>query len=224
MHREVDYLKDYYFWRTELGFFTNYRIVAEYSKGLSIEKHFKSTKDWIRDHAEFAMDISFNYNFNLGDYISLLDSIKLGDVVEFVDDQSLDDIPKLLNKYQNEKFTFGEMKPLWRLKIVNEKYAVFFCDRVSLDDIVWKNFYTEMFEQSKDAPLRRSGIFNKASNDLSNYVFTPEPVALLKTSGPLFYAIYNLITELTPRYVPYLMNCYFDHNPYAQQLQYVTIP
>lgn len=228
MQRELDYLEKYYYWRTVLGHYTSYRVVAEYDEKLSIEEVYSAVTNMMKGQSHLAVDIVSDNNNNFGHSIVLLDSVKLGDVVEFVDDESLNDVSKLLNKYHSEIFKFGEKKPLWRLKIVNGKYAVFFCDHILFDGTSGKNFHIEFSKGLKLSVPEvlvdlDSEVFNKSSIDLSTYFFAPSPTLLLKADGPLSYIIYTLFTRLAPKCISNWIRDWFEGNPYAKQLQYETI-
>lgn len=227
--RDISYVEKYFYWRTVNNFYTNYRILVEYSIDLTPEKLYYALSKLLYKHSPLTMDIMPCKNLSsLGYGFTILDNIKLNDIVEFINDTNLNNAEKICDKFQYEHFIYGTGKPLWRLKVINSKYILFYCDHILFDGTSGKNFHTKLSnELNHDIPSIISEKFNgldslvfqKSLADESYQIF-PSSTSIIDYSGPILKTVYKLLVELLPKPLSNLIRYWFSKNPYSRILSY----
>lgn len=230
--RDLSYLEKYFYWRTNKNYYTNYRILVEYSIDLTPEKLYYALSKLLYKHSPLTMDIMPCKNLSsLGYGFTILENIKLNDIVEFINDDTLDNAEEICNKFQYEHFIYSTGKPLWRLKVINSRYILFYCDHILFDGTSGKNFHIKLSnELNNEIPSIVSQkfngldslIFQKSLVEESYQVF-PSPTDIINYSGPILTTIYKLLVELLPKNLSNLIKYWFSKNPYSRILSYEEI-
>lgn len=221
--RTLDVLEKYYYWRTQLKYYSNCRIVAEYNVVLSEETVFTALEQMLRSFPQLCTKISSN-----GFKAQLNENICFGDVVEFIEDDRLNDSEVLLNKFHNNAFNLNEDSVLWRLKIVNKKVVVFYYDHILYDGGSGKNFHEE-FAKALATPDGKSILKYKDMNSLVfqlsyldslKYSIMPSPFQVINYSPRWCTLIYAIFQDLAPQFVTKFIRFWFEKQPYANLLTY----
>jgi hypothetical protein len=226
--REIAFTEEYFFWRTQLNHYSNYRVIVEYSEKLTIDKVYNAITNMMYKYSTLAADVRLNKSTKLEYDVGFADHVQLKDVVEFINNEKFNNIETIMNFYQHEAFKFGSNKPLWKLKIINSKYAVFFNDHIFFDGTSGKNFHIEFSKQLKNPLFSQnntldSTVFDKSMVDFDEYQITPKPTDIINFNAPLGYTILRLITEFAPRSITNFFKYWFSQNPYAKVLTYNSV-
>lgn len=229
--REISLPEKFFFWRTKLGCYSNYRVMTQHSIELSPALVYHAVSLLCYKYSVFVTDVFPMENTESGYGLGLVDEVRFGDVVEFVKDESFTPT-KILDKYEHVKFKFSDNKPLWKLIIINKKYALFFCDHVLFDGTSGKNFHIEFANIISQgippiAPQFFQGmmspVFQKFEIDPEEYAVTPTPEDLIKYEGPLMSTAYKLVLALAPKPIADWIKYFSDGNKYAKILSYDTM-
>ena len=223
-HREISYAEQYFFWRTQLKYYSNYRILVEYNEELTTEKVYHALTRMIYKYSALTMDLMPSSASKLGHRFVVVDEVKLEDVVEFIQDDRLVSVETILEKYHTEGLSYGKNKPLWRLKVINGKYALFFCDHALYDGTSGKNFHIELSKEiAKGIPKIISGsftgldsiVFEKSMVEFDSYQLPPSPVDIIEYNRPYSSFLYVILIGLLPTELSNLIKRWFGGNPYS---------
>lgn len=229
--RELVLPEKFFFWRTKLGFFSGFRVLSEHSIKLTPALVYHAVSLLCYKYSVFVTDVFPIENTEFGYGLGLVDEVKFSDVVEFINDETLTP-NKILDNYINTKFKYSNNKPLWKLTIINEKYALFFCDHVLFDGTSGKNFHTEFAKIIGQGipPIAAqffkgldSVVFQKFEIDPKEYLVLPSPTDLIKYEGTRLSLIYRLILALAPKSISNWIKYLFDGHKYAKILSYDTL-
>ncbi|TID17269.1 hypothetical protein CANINC_004033 [Pichia inconspicua] len=219
--RPLDFLEKYYFWRTKLNYYSNCRIVAEYNLLLSEETVFNALERMLRTFPQLCTTISRN-----GDNAHLIHSLLFKDVVEFIEDDCLNDPEVMLNKFHNDAFEFSGDNVVWKLKVINKKFLMFYFDHILYDGGSGKNFHEE-FSKALASPDGKSILKYRNSDSLvfqrSNcepYNIMPSPSQIIDYSSSWGGLIYTFFMMLAPSFITKFIRRMFDQHPYAKLLSY----
>lgn len=228
-YREISFVERYFFWRTQLKYYSNYRILVEYNEELTPEKIYHALTRMLYKYSALTMDLMPSKKNDLGYRFVLVDEVKLGDVVEFIDDDRFASVQEILNSYHEVGFSYGTNKPLWRLKVIQKKYILFFCDHILYDGTSGKNFHIELSKEiANGIPKIISGsfkglesiIFSKSMVDFSTYQIQPAPVHLFDYNRPYGVMLFKLLIVLLPVKLSNIVRYWFSGSPYYNILAY----
>lgn len=232
-HRLISYVEQYFFWRTQLKHYSNYRILVEHKNEITPGNLYHALAIMVYKYSALTMDVVISDN-KLGHSFVFADKVKFGDVVEFIDDEKYDgiDAPLLiLDEYQSEVFIYGTNKPLWRCKVINKKYLLFYCDHLLFDGTSGKNFHSEVEKEMSNLELKEtirpitkdSLLFDLSMTDPEEYQLIPSPTNLIDYNSSWRYIIYKVCVELLPAKISNLIKYYFGRNPYRKNLCYQSL-
>lgn len=231
--RDISFVEKYFFWRTQLDFYTNVGILAEYSTTITPEKLYQALTNMLYKYSALTMTlVPDKDNLELGYHFNIADSIKLSDIAEFINDDSFENNPELiLNTFKNEKFIYGTTKQLWRLKIINSKYVHFYFDHILFDGTSGKNFHIKLSNELEKEILP---IVSDQFNGLNSIIFdrslvddtfkvSPKPNEIIYYGGSFGSAIYKLLVGLFPKNLGRLLKYWFSGSPYYNIMNYDII-
>lgn len=180
----------WYFWRNELGMYSNFRIAAHYKRDLTPELVCQVLARMVARHPSLAMNVYQGGNIvhdveednvdcrgpqgpgNVDEdlHFRFMPSIKLEHVLEVMDDPNMT-ITTLFDTLQSRRFYYGGSHPLWKVILLNKQTLVYYSDHVLFDGTSGSNFH--MVFSKEMAQLERES--NKCSElgEPSEFVSSP---------------------------------------------------
>ncbi|GMF99059.1 unnamed protein product [[Candida] boidinii] len=156
--------------------------------------------------------------------LKIIDSFQMKDVVEFLTAENIGTNQGLIDYISEnimiKKFEFNNNTPLWKISILNEKYAVFSCEHTLYDGNVGINIFKELKDELNknfDAEIIHKGENESKENDeklMNSKIFNssnPEkkiqlPLDFTKVYPYIFKPDFSkVINALIQRYVPNFM-------------------
>ncbi|CAI8495601.1 unnamed protein product [Pichia kudriavzevii] len=227
--RPISYTEKLYFWRTKLGGYSNFRFVGEYSIELNAQNVFQALETMLYKYSPLTAGMLPNNDESLGYHISLISKVKYGDVVEFITDEALEgNVTGILDKYHSVHFNFDDCTPLWKLKIINGKYALFFCDHAFFDGTSGKNFHIEFSNALAEQKTTESGpsegmdtvLFDRSLTDPEKYQIFPPPKDIIDYNGSIITQLKSILEAVAPKPITNWLKYWFGGNPYAKLMTY----
>lgn len=227
--RDMSYVELFFFWRTQLDHYSNYRILVEYNEELTTEKVYHALTRMMYKYSALTMDLMPSSTSKFGHQFVVVDEVRLSDVVEFIQNDKLANVEEILEKYHKESLRYGKNKPLWRLKVINGKYALFFCNHILYDGTSGKNFHIELSKEiANGIPKIISGsftgldsiVFEKSMVEFDQYQLPPSPVDIIDYNKPYSGLLYIVLAALLPTKLSNLIKRWFSGNPYTSILAF----
>ncbi|CAI8491743.1 hypothetical protein CAS74_004823 [Pichia kudriavzevii] len=230
--RPLSYTEELFFWRTKLKGYSNFRVAGEYSVDLNPQNVFQALKTMLYQYSPLTTGIVPDKTQKLGYRVSLLSRVMFSDVVEFVEDESLNtNISKILDRYHTMYFNFDDCTPLWKLKIINEKYVLVFFDHTFFDGTSGKNFHIEFSNALAEQKTTESGpsegmdtvLFDRSLTDPEKYQIFPPPKDIIDYNGSIITQLKSVFEAVAPKPITNWLKYWFGGNPYAGQMTYHPI-
>lgn len=227
--RDLSYVEEFFFWRTHLGHYTNYRILGEYDvESVTANSLSYALSTMLNKFSALTMNLKpVTIESPTGFGYHLVDKVFLSDVVDFIELSEETCNPEfILNNFTHERFYYGNNKPLWKLKVFNYKYILFYCDHLLYDGTSGKNFHIELSKSLLDFQTVRSEescdlnsvVFDKSTIDFGKYQVIPDPTKVINYTPPVLTTIYELIMALAPKPIRRFLYYWTSGNPYVKQM------
>lgn len=230
----------WYFWRNELGMYSNFRIACKYSVDLTPEVIFNVINTMVYKYPSLAMNV---YDTRLGNRIldvnedpsvgvdddslelKFMPSFKLDNILEIIDDDNMT-ITTLFDSLQSRRFRYGGKDPLWKLILLNKRTLVYFSDHVLFDGTSGSNFHkifsNELNNLQEVKPIKglNEQVFNLKSTNPNEYKLSPNPSKLLNYSVPIFYLFYIVMIFYLPKFISNTIRYYMDDGEFSYKKSY----
>lgn len=136
---------------------------------------------------DYLLTIPSKHEKKIQSKLKIIDSFQMKDVVEFLTAENVDTNQGLMDYISEnimiKKFEFNNNNPLWKISIINDRYALFSCEHTLYDGNVGINIFKELKEElnknfdanpiteeeneikEQDEKLMNSQIFNSSNPD-----------------------------------------------------------
>jgi hypothetical protein len=223
--RELDYFEEYFYCRTAHEYYTNFRVMAEYNIPLTPSHVHSALSMMLSQYSALVTDIQPYSDCQLGKALTIVDSVKIDDVVEFINDDKMC-LEGMLEMCHDFVFKYGKNKPMWRMKVFNERYALVVFDHGLFDGTSGKNFHVEF---AKALVATSNSDSNGKIVDVNSVIFDqslvkhqlqPPPSSVMHLDGPWYCTLYAILLSISPKFIIDLLKYWFDLNPFARLLNY----
>lgn len=237
----------WYFWRNELGMYSNFRIGCQYSIDLTPDIIFNVINKMVYKYPSLTMNIYDNgldiiheidndNNSNHQDLVyhddnslklKFMPSFKLNDILEIINDENLS-IITLFDSLQFRRFRYGGKDPLWKLILLNKRTLIYFSDHVLFDGTSGSNFHKvfsdELFnlrgKETNEFQDFNSNIFDIKLINRKKYKLSPNPTKLLNYSVPIYYLLYIVMIFYLPKLISNKIQYFIDDGEFSYKKSY----
>lgn len=205
--RTLSPVEELFYWRTELGMYTNFCVAADYGKTLEPLKVLKTIKLICDEYPNLRTNVKREGERDVK--LVYIDEIDFSETIKVIDDESMI-INDALSKIQEESFRYGDSKPLWRIVIFNKTKLLFYTDHLLCDGMSGANFHKVFHEKLE------------SQKEIKVETLLPPPDDLITGyNAPFLNKCYMILTELAPKSLANWIYYLFD--PY-KDLTYIEFP
>lgn len=226
--RSLAPFEKWYYWRNELGMYSNFRVGCHYEEKLDKEIIGKVLKNMLKVHPSLAMNVYDNNHHedpddDSGLVFKFMNKIRLEDVLEEV--QTTSSIEDIFDSLENRRFRYGTWTPLWGLMLVNEHELIFFSDHLLIDGTSGLNFH-KIFRKELQCIQRgkfKNPIFNLNTFEDGTYKLSINPSKILNYSVPMYYLLYIIVIFFSPKFLSNVIQYYTDDGEFSYDRSYYTM-
>lgn len=205
--RSLSPIEEFFYWRTELGIYTNFCIAADYDKFLEPSRVLDTIKLMCDEYPNLRTNVTKSNDKDVK--FVYIEKIDFSDTVKVINDDSKA-ITDIFHEIQNDSFKYGDSKPLWKLIIFNKTKLIFYTDHLLCDGMSGVNFHRVFNEKYE----------SKRSTKVESLLPSPDDLNP-GYHAPFFSKCYIMLKESIPKALFNWIHYAFD--PY-KDLTYKELP